>query len=462
MKRVAFHTLGCKLNFAETSTVGRQFTARGFDVVEFSESSDVYVLNTCSVTNRAEKECRQIIRRIRRQSPEAYIIVTGCYAQLRPEEVQRIEGVDLILGSHDKFHIFDHERNFEKKPVPDVFVSCIDENSEIEPAYSEDVGGRTRAFLKIQDGCDYSCSFCTIPVARGKSRSLPVPYLLEQAIHLARQGFKEIVLTGVNVGDFGRATGTSLLSLLKELDRVTGIERIRISSIEPNLLRPELIDYILQSDKVCPHFHIPLQSGSDEILQKMQRRYRRRLYSDLVTSIKLKNPDAAIGVDVITGFPGESDRLFLDTFQFLSDLPVSYHHVFTYSERPGTPAASLPDSVEPRRRFERSEILRRLSRRKRYEFMSSFVGRTLPVLYESHLRGDRRYGLTPNYIRIDTESETIRANEIVPTRITGIDGDGCSGTVQTTFSHTSGGETSESSATTLFHNRPLRSSQVMS
>ncbi len=430
MKNVALHTLGCKLNFAETSTVGRQFMSHGFGIVDFSRPADVYVVNTCSVTDRADRECRQIIRRILRQAPDAFIIVTGCYAQLRPDDVRRIEGVDLILGSHEKFHIFERERHFVKKAVPEIFVSCIDEAVEIEPAFSADVGGRTRAFLKIQDGCDYSCAFCTIPGARGQSRSLAVAEVVRQAEFLTRQGYREIVLTGVNVGDYGKNSGTSLFRLMKELGEVDGIGRIRISSIEPNLLSAEMVEYMCQSDTFCPHFHIPLQSGSDMILGKMHRRYRRQLYADLVASIKSANPDAAIGADVITGFPGESDQLFQETAEFLSDLPVSYLHVFTYSERPGTAASSLPSPVEPRIRHERSEILRILGRRKRHAFMSSFLGRTLPVLYESGTEESPRSGLTPHYIRVETADPSVRQNEIHFTHIFGIDGDTCLGKVR--------------------------------
>jgi threonylcarbamoyladenosine tRNA methylthiotransferase MtaB len=429
MKTVAFHTLGCKLNFAETSTIGRQFASRGFGIVDFSQPSDVYVLNTCSVTDRADKECRQIIRRVLRQSPHAYVIVMGCYAQLRPEELSRIEGVDLILGSKDKFHLFDRERHFIKESIPEIYVSCIDEATEMDPAFSAEVGGRTRAFLKIQDGCDYSCSFCTIPVARGKSRSMPIPAVVEQASFLAGQGYKEIVLTGVNVGDYGKKISASLFELMKALEDVEGIERIRISSIEPNLLSWEMIEYIFQSEKFCPHFHIPLQSGSDAILKKMQRRYQRQMYADLVSFIKMKNPDAAVGVDVITGFPGESDRHFRETFQFLSELPVSYLHVFTYSERPDTAAVTLSSPVERRIRFERSETLRMLGQRKRCDFASSFIGKTLPVLYEVESEKGRRSGLTPNYIRVEAESPSARPNEIVPTKIVCMEGDICIGTV---------------------------------
>ncbi len=429
MKKVALHTLGCKLNFAETSTIGRQFVDRGFTVVDVSQPAEVYVLNTCSVTERADKECRQIVRRILRHSPDAYVIVMGCYAQLRPEELARIGGVDLILGSKDKFHLFDHVDNFVKKPVPAVYISCIDEESDADSAYSADVGGRTRAFLKIQDGCDYSCSFCTIPLARGASRSVSPAEVVKQASDLAAQGYKEIVLTGVNVGDYGRKIGTSLLDLMRRLDRVQGIKRIRISSIEPNLLSTEMIEYILSSDRYCPHFHIPLQSGSDAVLGKMQRRYRRGLYENLIQNIRDRSDDAAIGVDVITGFRGETEAEFRETYTFLNALPVSYLHVFTYSERPDTPAMNIADPVEPRIRFERSEMLRNLGRKKKYEFTSGFIGKMLPVLYENDERIGMIGGLSPNYIRVTAEASSPRTNEIISTKIVGLDRDGCIGEI---------------------------------
>jgi len=427
MRKVAFHTLGCKLNYAETMTIGRQFADRGYTTVAFDQPSDVYVLNTCSVTERADKECRQIIRRVLRQSPSAYIIVAGCYAQLQPEEIGSIEGVDLVVGVKEKFRIFDHAGDLTKHGVPQVFVSCIDEAVDFEPAFSAEEGGRTRAFLKVQDGCDFNCSFCTIPLARGESRSSSIATILYQAEHIASLGYKEIVLTGVNVGDYGRKSDANFFELLQALETVDGVERIRISSIEPNLLTPEIVNFILSSGKYCNHFHIPLQSGSDGILQKMRRRYRTRDYRSLLEHIKTRDPFAGIGADVITGFPGETEELFHETYLFLVDLPVSYLHVFTYSERAGTPAAEFSGNVEPRIRFERSEMLRILSRKKRNAFASSFLGATMPVLYENTVRDSRITGLTTNYLRVETPSESTLTNEVFPTLITAVDDEICIG-----------------------------------
>ncbi len=417
MKTVAFHTLGCKLNYAETSTIGRQFTDRGFSVVPFDGPSRVYLLNTCSVTERADKECRQIVRRIRRRSPDAYVIVAGCYAQLRPAEIAGIEGVDLVLGTREKFSVFEHAGEFRKSPVPQTFVSCIDEEVECVPAFSAEVGGRTRAFLKIQDGCDYTCAFCTIPAARGGSRSVAPGLVLRQAREIAAGGYKEIVLTGVNVGDYGRASDTGLLGLLRLLEDIGGIERIRISSIEPNLLTRPLIDHILSSQKCCHHFHIPLQSGSDEVLKRMRRRYLRNVYEDVVGMINAADPDAGIGADVITGFPGESEARFRETSTFLADLPLSYLHVFTYSERRATAAERMEGSVEPRLRHERSAILRELGLRKRKDFATRFEGRILPVLLEHRGAPGRIIGLTRNYLRVSVPSAGVEPNQTVPVRI---------------------------------------------
>lgn len=429
MKKVAFHTLGCKLNFSETSSVGRQFIERGFQVVDSDQPSDVVVLNTCSVTSRAETECRQILRRALRISPEAFVVVTGCYAQLRPGEIAAIDGVDLVLGTREKFDIFRHAGNFSKKPTSQVYVSCIDETPEFTSSYSSDVGGRTRAFLKVQDGCDYSCSFCTIPRARGNSRSIPVAELLRQAEQIIALGHREIVLTGVNVGDYGSRIGSDLAGLLTEMERVRGLDRLRVSSIEPNLLSPALVDVMTRSPVICRHFHVPLQSGSDTILRRMRRRYVSGYYREMVESIRRRDPGAAIGADVIVGFPGETDRLFRETFDFLSGLPLSYLHVFTYSPRPGTPAAGYPGAVEPRVRFGRNEILRELGLRKRREFAASFVGRTLPVLFESGLHNGRAGGLTGNYIRVEAPGGRALVNQLHPVRIVQFDGETCLGEI---------------------------------
>ena len=439
MKKVAFHTLGCKLNFAETSTIGRQFVDRGFEVVDFDNASDVYVLNTCSVTDRADRECRQIIRRARRLSPSAYIVVAGCYAQLQPQEIASIDGVDLIVGAKEKFRIFDFVNDFQKASIPQVFVSCIDEVTEFSPSFSAEVGGRTRAFLKIQDGCDFPCAFCTIPLARGESRSQSIEQVLRQAHIIADQGYKEIVLTGVNVGDYGKKIGTDLFALIQALDRVDGIKRIRVSSIEPNLLTKEMIDVILASDKFCNHFHIPLQSGSNTILKSMRRRYNTEHYRSLIEYIKREDPNAGIGVDVISGFPGETDREFEETFQFLVDLPVTYLHAFTYSERSDTAAIGFPDAVDPKIRFERTERLRMLSLKKRNAFYSRFLGTVIPVLFESTASQNSLSGLTSNYIRVEVEQRPSLANTIRDVLITASGDEHCRGTiaadVERNFSH---------------------------
>lgn len=431
MLRVAFHTLGCKVNFAETSTISRQFLDRGFEVVGAGEPCDVYVLNTCSVTERADRECRQIIRRVLRHSPHAFVIAAGCYAQLQPDEIASIEGVDLLLGAKEKFRVFDFEQNFTKRALPQMFVSCINETLEFEPACSGENDGRTRAFLKIQDGCDYGCAFCTIPLARGASRSQSFGAVLEQARVLADQGYKEIVLTGVNVGDFGRMLGTSLLKLLEALDTIDGIERIRISSIEPNLLTMEMVDFITRSEKICHHFHIPLQSGSDTMLKRMRRRYLTGDYREIVEYVKRRDPDAGVGVDVIVGFPGETDELFDETHLMLADLPISYLHVFTYSERPNTPAAGFPGEVEPKVRAERSEMLRILSQKKRRAFSSSFVGRKLEVLFETVSANNRASGFSSNYVRVEAQADDPLSNEIRNVRIIGLADDHCAGEIVT-------------------------------
>ncbi|MGA2622577.1 MAG: tRNA (N(6)-L-threonylcarbamoyladenosine(37)-C(2))-methylthiotransferase MtaB [Bacteroidota bacterium] len=431
MLKVAFHTLGCKVNFAETSTISRQFLDRGFEVVGAGEPCDVYVLNTCSVTERADRECRQIIRRVLRHSPHAYVIATGCYAQLQPDEIASIEGVDLLLGAKEKFRVFDVEQNFAKRGLPQTFVSCIDETLEFEPACSGENDGRTRAFLKIQDGCDYGCAFCTIPLARGASRSQSFGTVLQQARVLADRGYREIVLTGVNVGDYGRMIGTNLLKLLEALDTVDGIQRIRISSIEPNLLTTEMVDFIMRSDKICHHFHIPLQSGSDTMLKRMRRRYLTGDYREIVEYVKRRDPGAGIGVDVIVGFPGETDALFDETHLMLADLPVSYLHVFTYSERPNTYAVALPGKVEPKVRTERSEMLRILSQKKRRAFFSSFVGKELEVLFETVSANNRVSGLSSNYVRVEVQADEPLSNEIRNVRIVGLADDRCRGEIVT-------------------------------
>ncbi len=429
MKSVAFHTLGCKLNFAETSTIGRQFIEKGFTVSPFAEKADVSIINTCSVSQRADRECKKIIRSAVRKSPDAFIIVTGCFAQLRPEEVASIAGVDLVLGTQEKFNIFDHIDSFKKNNPPQVFVSEIKNADDFGLAFSGEADERTRAFLKVQDGCDFVCSYCTIPLARGSSRSQSIETSVTQARWLAEKGYKEIVLSGVNVGDFGKTSETNLLVLLKALVEVDGIERIRVSSIEPNLLTEELINLILESDKLCNHFHIPLQSGSNEVLRLMKRRHTREDFQRLIEYIKLKDNSAGIGSDVIVGFPGETDVLFDETYNFLLDLPLSYLHVFTYSERPNTPAASYPNSIQPKGRFYRNEKLRILSTKKRFQFYSQLVGKKLDVLYETNIKNGFVSGFSTNYIRIKTKATEGLFNRVVQTLIKNVNKDYCEGDV---------------------------------
>ncbi len=421
MKRVSFYTLGCKLNFAETSTIGEEFKKRGFKIVEFGEPSDVCVINTCSVTESADRDCRRAVRKALKTSPNAFIIVTGCYAQLRPDEIAKIEGVDLILGSNEKFKIFDYVSDFQKNYHAQIFVSPIVETNEFHIASSTPVADRTRAFLKVQDGCDYNCSYCTIPFARGKSRSPEINIIVEKAKTLAQLGYKEIVLSGVNVGDYGRKIGTNLFELVKELEKVDGIERIRISSIEPNLLTEEMIDYFINSEKICNHFHIPLQSGNDEILRRMRRRYTTELYKKRIEYIKSRNPDACIGADVIVGFPGETEKHFEITYNFINELPISYLHVFTYSERPGTDALNLPGKVPLIERHKRSEMLRNLGLKKKNAFYRQMIGKMLDVLWESEVKDGMMFGFTENYVKVKMEYKPSLVNKILLVKITGVE-----------------------------------------
>ncbi len=427
MKRIALHTLGCKLNFAETSTIGRHFRALGYEVVNIDQPADVCVINTCSVTERTDRECRQIVRRALRYSPNAFVVVTGCYAQLRPNEISAIEGVDLVLGMNEKFSIPNLSGGFEKRERAEVMVSPIDEVDTFNPATSAGMTERTRAFLKVQDGCDYTCTFCTIPLARGESRSVPVENIVAHARELVAQGYKEIVLTGVNVGDYGKKIGLSLLSLLKSLDRIDALQRIRISSVEPNLLTDALLELWMSSEKICKHFHLPLQSGSDTVLKSMRRRYMHDWYADRVERIITAYPSAGVGADVIVGFPGETDELFEETYRFLVDMPISYLHVFTYSERPKTAAASFGGSVEPRGRAKRNERLRNLSARKRKTFYERFIGKTVDVLFESDEVRGHVTGLTQEYVRVRAPGDRSWINEILPVTIFGVDGDCCYG-----------------------------------
>lgn len=428
MPRVALHTLGCKLNYAETSAIGKQFLDRGYEIVELGEPADVCVINTCSVTARANRECRQIIRRALRTADDPVVVVTGCYAQLEPEEVASIDGVDFVLGSREKSNIFEHTGTFARNPAPRIFVSDIAAANDFGPAWSTEAGNRTRAFLKVQDGCDYNCSFCTIPLARGKSRSLPVSDVVDQAEDLVSQGYREIVLTGVNVGDYGRKSGSRLLDLLHALSGVDGLARIRISSIEPNLLTDEIIRFVADHSVMCRHFHIPLQSGSDRVLHAMRRRYTTAQYATLVQKIREQIPDCGIGVDVIVGFPGETDEQFEETYRFLNELAVSYLHVFTYSERPNTPAATYPDPVPATSRSKRSEMLRMLSVKKREAFYRTMVGKKVTVLTETEVEGNRRFGFTDNYVRVAVPSDGIEDNVMFEALVEGLQYGCCIGT----------------------------------
>ena len=403
MNRVAFYTLGCKLNFAETGTLRNQFEAKNFVSVPFGEPADVAVINTCTVTDEADRKCRQMIRRALRANPHAFVIVTGCYAQLQPGLIAQIDGVDAVLGANEKFNLFDVLADFNKRERTQIEVSCIDDVQTFGPAFS--AGERSRAFLKVQDGCDYSCSFCTIPMARGKSRSQTIAATLHQARLIASKGYKEIVLSGVNIGLFGQERDESLLDLLRGLDQVAGIERYRISSIEPNLLTEDIIAFVGASQRFQPHFHIPLQSGDDEVLAKMRRRYRRQVYTDRIASIRNQIPDAAIGVDVIVGFPAETPERFENTVSYISNLDVSYLHVFTYSERPNTTAVDrmhemAKDPVSKQVRSKRNKRLRLLSEKKKTGFYHRHLASTRPVLWEDHVKEGFIYGYTDNYIRV--------------------------------------------------------------
>lgn len=416
-RTVAFHTLGCKLNFSETSSLSRMLEQEGFEKKEFEDMADVYVINTCSVTENADKECRHLVRRIQRKAPESLVVITGCYAQLKPKEIAEIPGVDLVLGAAEKFNIAKHIRELSKGDSAKVCSCDIDEVKDFHSSWS--VNDRTRTFLKVQDGCDYNCSFCTIPMARGKSRSDSIANVVKNAEQMAVSGVKEIVLTGVNLGDFKEADGDNpqvkknFFELIQELDKVAGIERYRISSIEPNLLTDEIIEFVANSDKFMPHFHIPLQSGSNKILGMMRRRYRRELYVERVKLIKTLMPHCAIGVDVIVGFPGETEEEFNETFEFLHALDVSYLHVFTYSERDNTHALTLGTVVPVNIRNDRNKKLRNLSYMKMQYFTEQHAGQTRKVLFERFEKNGMMEGYTDNYLRITTPYRKEWANEVI-------------------------------------------------
>jgi len=474
-KKVAFYTLGCKLNFSETSTISRIFTDNNFEKVEFEEKPDIYVINTCSVTENANRKCRQIVKQARQYSPNAYIAVIGCYAQLKPDEIANIPGVDIVLGAAEKFNLLEHvsalmtnaqpfpqqppsgspqrggERQRARQPRGErpsagsgkrnrtqrmvkkgkaaIYVSEINHINEFISSFS--IGDRTRSFLKVQDGCDYSCSFCTIPLARGKSRSDTIENIVRSAWEIAGRGVKEIVLSGVNIGDFGRTDDMNgrkyketFYRLIQELDRIKGIERFRISSIEPNLLTDEIIEFVARSKRFMPHFHIPLQSGSNKILRRMRRRYLRELYEDRINTIKKLMPHCCIGVDVIVGFPGETEEEFLETYNFLNQLDISYLHVFTYSERENTAASQMNGVVSTEERSKRSKMLHNLSEKKRRLFYEQNLSKKAIVLFEGQNKGDTMFGFTENYIKVKTQYDPILVNELIEVQLLNIDTDG--------------------------------------
>ena len=415
-KRVAFHTLGCKLNFSETATISRDFICHGFEKVDYRDKADIYVLNTCSVTENADKEARKLIRQAKRRNPESSVAVIGCYAQLKPNDIAAITGVDMVLGAQEKFNLLNHLDTIDLNGGTKVIQSEIDHVHKFTPSYSS--GERTRSFLKVQDGCDYTCSFCTIPLARGKSRSNSIENTMKVAKEVAQTDTRELVLTGVNIGDFGKGTSETFFDLIQQLDTLDGIDRIRISSIEPNLFTDEIIEFCATSQKFMPHFHVPLQSGSDKILGDMRRRYKRTLYQNRVEKIKSVLPDACIGVDVIVGFPGETNNDFLNTYNFLNELEISYLHVFTYSERPGTDAVEMGEVVSKEKRAERSRMLHILSDKKRRFFHDQFVNQRRPVLFEN-MKNGKLLGHTDNYIQIQTDGTPDLINTIHPVKLSG-------------------------------------------
>lgn len=428
MKRVAFYTLGCKLNFSETSTIARSFEQEGYVRVDFEEVADIYVINTCSVTENADRQFKQVVRKALKTNPKAFLAAVGCYAQLKPEELASVDGVDLVLGAKEKFNITQYIDDLTKHNEGVVHSCEISEADFYVGSYS--IGDRTRAFLKVQDGCDYKCTYCTIPMARGISRSDTIENIIANARKISAEGIKEIVLTGVNIGDYGKGEfgnkkhEHTFLELVQALDQVEGIERLRISSIEPNLLKDETIDFIGQSRSFVPHFHIPLQSGSNEILKKMKRRYLRELYSSRVAKIREVMPDACIGVDVIVGFPGETDEHFLETYYFLNELEVSYLHVFTYSERSDTEAVAMDGVVADAVRAKRSKMLRGLSAKKRHSFYESQLGKERTVLFESDHKQGYIHGFTENYVKVKAPWDPMLVNTLRKVRLTKIDVDG--------------------------------------
>ncbi len=425
MKKVAFYTLGCKLNFSETSTIARQFEQKGYIKADFTDTPDIFIINTCSVTENADRKCSKVVREARKISPGAFVAIIGCYAQLKPKEISGIPGVDAVLGAAEKFRLVELLDGFVRPKEPMVLASEIKEATAFNNAYS--LNDRTRTFLKVQDGCDYSCTFCTIPLARGKSRSDTIPNIVKAAHDIATSGVKEIVLTGVNTGDFGIRNGKRedrFIDLLEVLDEEIPVERFRISSIEPNLLSDDIISFVAKSKKFVPHFHIPLQAGSNKTLKRMRRRYLRELYEERVATIKKYMPNCCIGVDVIVGFPGETQEDFMESYQFLVELEVSYLHVFTYSERANTPAAAMEDAVPMKTRGERSKMLRSLSEKKRRKFYTEHLGTPATVLWENDIDGQRMHGFTENYIRVTAQYDPLKINDTQRVTLIGITTDG--------------------------------------
>lgn len=425
MKKVAFYTLGCKLNYSETSTISRMFEEKGYRKVAFSDSPDIFIINTCSVTENADKKCRKVVREARKIAPDSYVAIIGCYAQLKPKEISEIPGVDAVLGAYEKFRLIELLGEFVRQPSARIHASPISRSGDFNASHS--LHDRTRTFLKVQDGCDYSCSFCTIPLARGASRSDSIRNLCRAAGEIGRAGVKEIVLTGVNTGDFGVRDGVRqdrFIDLIQALDDVAEVNRFRISSIEPNLLSDEIISFVSGSRRFVPHFHIPLQSGSNTILRQMRRRYQRELYADRIGSIKAAIPHCCIGADVIVGFPGEGHADFLDTYNFINELDVSYLHVFTYSEREKTHALTLPEAVPGKERSSRSKMLHILSEKKRRKFYEQNLGRTAEVLFEEEVSNDMMCGFTENYIKVSARYDPLLVNEVKKVRLSGFSTDG--------------------------------------
>ena len=429
LKTAAFHTLGCKLNCAETSTIARQLTSAGYEKVSFDEPAKVYIINTCSVTENADRECKFHVKRAMKANPDGLVVILGCYAQLKPEEISKIEGVDLVLGAKEKFNILSYLDDLQKSENTGIIHSCeIDEADFFIGSYS--IGDRTRAFLNVQDGCDYKCTYCTIPLARGISRSDTIESVVKNATEIAQKGIKEIVLTGVNIGDYGKGEfgnkkhEHTFLDLITELNQVEGIERIRISSIEPNLLKNESIELVAKSKRFVPHFHIPLQSGSDDLLKKMKRRYLTGLYADRVAKIREVMPDSCIGVDVIVGFPGETEEKFLETYNFINELPISYLHVFTYSERENTEAVEMEGVIPIPERKRRNKMLRILSEKKKMAYYQTQLGKTLPVLWEHENKNGLMFGFTENYVRVQKPFDENSVNTIELLKLKKIIADG--------------------------------------